>query len=210
MLKKTITKNPAFVISLALFCFLTNACNTASSQPDKSANAVSNQISKDYSAPRVVGKIESDEIRESSGLTASKCRADVFWTHNDSGDRAFLYAFDPKGKKLATYLVENAKNEDWEDLASYKNSAGECFLYIGDIGNNERQRGEQTIYRVKEPDVFSADSDKKNPLTTEAAEAVKFVYPDFRHDAETLLIHPLTGDLYVITKKISGAAGVTN
>ena len=39
-------------------------------------------------------------------------------------------------------------------------------------------------------------------------ETLKFTYPDFRHDAETLMVHPQTGDIYVVTKRISGAAGV--
>ncbi len=40
------------------------------------------------------------------------------------------------------------------------------------------------------------------------AEAIKITYPDMRHDAETLIIHPQTGDIYVLTKRLSGAAGV--
>ena len=55
-----------------------------------------------FGQPEVVAKIASSEITESSGLAVSKCQANVFWTHNDSGDGPFLYAFDPSGKKLGT------------------------------------------------------------------------------------------------------------
>jgi hypothetical protein len=33
-------------------------------------------------------------------------------------------------------------------------------------------------------------------------------YPDGKHDAETLLVHPTSGDLYIITKVMGSAAGV--
>ena len=179
-----------------------------SSRDENNKNKSSNQDSKNYSEPKIVGKIKTKEIDESSGLAASKCTEDVFWTHNDSGDGAYIFALDSKGEKLATYKVKNAVNDDWEDIAEIKDSNGECFLYIGDIGNNSRTKAVQTVYRVKEPTDFSKDSSKKNPLMTDDAEAIKFSYPDIRHDAETLLVHPQTGDIYVITKRLSGAAGV--
>ena len=83
---------------------------------------------------------------------------------------------------------------DWEDMATFQDANGECFLYIGDIGNNTRSRDVFTIYRVKEPKVSDADKDssKKNPRKTENAEAIKFEYPDIRRDAETLMVNPKT------------------
>lgn len=210
MLQKTITKNSAFVILLPLFCLISTACFSVSPQFEKNTVQNNSNVSNEYDKPKVSGKIESTEITESSGLAASRCQTDVFWTHNDSGDKAFIFALNSKGAKLGTFLVKGAKNVDWEDLALFKDADGECFLYIGDIGNNVRTRGELTIYRVKEPQVSAADknSSKKNPKPTEAAEAVKFEYPDFRHDAETLMVHPETGDIYILTKRLSGAAGV--
>lgn len=208
MSNKTITKNIAFVISLLVFSLFTNACFQVSSRDENNKNNSSNQDSKNYSEPKIVGKIKTKEIDESSGLAASKCTEDVFWTHNDSGDGAYIFALDSKGEKLATYKVKNAVNDDWEDIAEIKDSNGECFLYIGDIGNNSRTKTVQTVYRVKEPTDFSKDSSKKNPLMTDDAEAFKFSYPDIRHDAETLLVHPQTGNIYIITKRLSGASGV--
>ncbi len=208
MSNKTITKNFAFVISLLGFSFLTNACFHVSSQNGKNNNNSNAQVSKNYSEPKIVGEIKSGEIVESSGLSASKCTEDIFWTHNDSGDDAFIFAINSKGKKVATYKVKNAVNTDWEDIAEVRDKNGECFLYIGNFGNNARSRTEHTIYKVKEPNDFSKDSDKKNPQITEESEAIKFTYPDIRHDAETLLVHPQTGDIYVVTKRLTGAAGV--
>lgn len=208
MSNKTITKNFAFVISFVIISIFTNACFSVSSQKESNQNKASNESSKNYSEPKIVGEIKSNEIKESSGLVASKCVENVFWTHNDSGDDAFIFAIDSKGKKLATYKVSNAVNTDWEDIAALKDKNGECFLYIGNFGNNARERGEHTIFRVKEPSEFSKDSNKKNPQMTDPAETIKFTYPDMRHDAETLLVHPESGEIYVLTKSISEAAGV--
>jgi len=211
MSRKTITKFCIFVISLLLFCLNFSGCSAVSSSTNKneSNNAFKN-LSNDYQKPRIIGTISSNEIKESSGIAASRCAENVFWTHNDSGDDAFLFAINASGEKLGTWKVAGAQNKDWEDVAAFKNERGECFLYIGDIGNNERLKGEMTIYKVKEPTVSDADksSSKKNPAETENAEAIKFEYPDMRHDAETLLVHPQTGDIYVLTKSLSHSSGV--
>jgi hypothetical protein len=211
MSKKTITKKITFVISfLILIVNFTGCSHVASHYDNQITNNKIEDVSKSYQKPQIVGKIESNEITESSGLVASRCNKEVFWTHNDSGDGAFIYAVNTKGEKLGTWKVSGAKNKDWEDLATFKNEKGECFLYVGDIGNNERTKSELTVYRVKEPKVSDVDkkSSRKNSKTTEAAEAIRFDYPDFRHDAETLLVHPQTGDIYVLSKSLSSAAGV--
>lgn len=210
MSKKTITKNSSFVILLIGFCCLLAGCfSIFSTQPGNDNRAIKNNSAK-YGEPEIVGTIKTGEITESSGLVASKCQANIFWTHNDSGDGAFIFALGAAGQKLGTWKVKNAKSIDWEDIAAFKNANGECFLYIGDIGNNTRARGDFTIYRVKEPQVSAAakTSSRKNPVVTEDAEAIKFDYPDTRHDAETLLVHPQTGDIYVLSKRLQGASGV--
>ena len=211
MSKKTITKKIVFVICLLSLAAGFFACSHVASK-DKKINAVnaSKEYSKSYLKPRITGKIESDEITESSGMAASKCQADVFWTHNDSGDNAFVFALNGKGAHLGTWRVSGAKNIDWEDIATFKNAAGECFLYVGDIGNNSLKREELTIYLVKEPQIGedAKSSTRKNPLETAPAEAIKFNYPDKTHNAETLLIHPQSREIYVLTKEIESPAGI--
>lgn len=211
MSRKTINKFCGFVILILISC---SACSLVSSSADvvgSGKNSNASEKSNDYGEPRIVGAISSSEITESSGIAASKCQPDVFWTHNDSGDGAFIFALSATGASLGTYKIAGAKNYDWEDIAAFKDAkTGECFLYVGDIGNNERLKGEMTIYRVKEPTVAGADksSNRKNPVEIERAEAIKFVYPDIRHDAETLLVHPQTGDIYVLSKSLSHSSGV--
>jgi len=212
MLKKTITKKCVFVISWLALATSFSACFSAASKDDdrKISESSAQKLIKDYKKGQVVGKIASDEITESSGLVASKCQENVLWTHNDSGGGAFVFALNTAGKKLGTFRVKGATNIDWEDIAAYKNADGECFLYIGDIGNNARARNDLVVYLVKEPMVSASDtsSSKKNPIEIKDYKFIKFNYPDSRHDAETLFIHPQTADIYILTKELSRAAGV--
>lgn len=209
--RKTITKKIAFVILWLTVSSSFTACFSAASKDGKqTADNTARQRSQTYQKPQISGKIESAEITESSGLAASKCQPDVFWTHNDSGNGAFVFAINAQGKHLGTFRVSGAKNTDWEDIAAFKNERGECFLFIGDIGNNARGRDELTIFRVREPKISGAgeSSNKKNPLVTNASGAIKFEYPDLEHDAETLLVHPQTGAIYILTKQFSGASAI--
>src|SRR5687767_13523948 len=196
MSNKTITKFCWLVIFVIGVQALVLSCSRATSKDRYEVNSA--EVSADYERPVTVGKIESNEITESSGLAASRCQTDVLWTHNDSGDDAFIFAISPTGKHLGTWRVTNARNLDWEDIGAYKDTTGNCYLYIGDIGNNKRERAEQRIYRIREPQVSNAGatSSKKNPLSTDAAEIAVFKYQDTPHDAETMIVEPRTGDVY--------------
>ena len=66
------------------------------------------------------------------------------------------------------------------------------------------------VYRVVEPLISSTDSSssQQNPRSTQQADVIRFRYPDGKHNSETLLVHPSTGDLYIVTKVSGEAAGV--
>ena len=204
MSKRIIAKFSVFVISAAAASTFFAGCAFVSSNADVS------RPSSTYDPPKVNGQIKSADITESSGIAASRCQNNVFWTHNDSGDDAFLFAINGSGASLGTWKVANAENIDWEDMATYKDGSGKCFIYIGEIGDNKTKRREHTVYRVAEPvvDPNNASSNRKEPLTTANAEMLEFSYPDFDQDAETLMVHPRTGTIFVITKRVSGPAGV--
>lgn len=153
--------------------------------------------------PTEIATLKNPSINESSGLAASRANPGIYWTHNDSGDGPFIYAFDATGESRGVFRVAGAQARDWEDMAIGPGpQRGQSYLYIGDIGNNEESRTELVVYRVAEPTLTAADktSSKSNPRTTATAEAIRLRYPDRKSDAETLLVHPTTGNLYVITK----------
>ncbi len=204
MLMKTIAKISCFVILTAVPVCVLSSCTGVSTNPNLSAS------NSAYESPKVIGKIKSPAIDESSGLAASRCQQNILWTHNDSGDDAYIYALDLEGTNKGTWRIANIENVDWEDIAAYKDKTGKCFLYIGEIGDNKLKRREHFVYRVAEPTISdtTALATRKNSLAIEAVETVRFVYPDFDQDAETLMVEPKSGDIYVVTKRVSGPAGV--
>lgn len=205
------------LIIIAIVCLSCSSACTYLSENNQTANGKQQnsnraaQTSKGYAEPKQIATLREDSVTESSGLAVSQKNLGAFWTHNDSEGGAFLYAFDRQGNKLGAWSVKGAKNSDWEDLAIYVDPKnGESYFLIGDIGNNERTRSEAVIYRVAEPKITATDktSSKKNPRTTEAAEAIRVSYPDQRRDAETLLVNPATGDVYIVSKSLIGKADV--
>ena len=208
MPRETITKNRWFVIPLLILAVLFMGCETGDVSPGTAGASSEAPESAPYGPPETIGQLKNPNVTESSGIAASRCFDDVYWTHNDSGDVNLLFAFNSKGDDLGTFIVRDAVNKDWEDIASYRDEEGTCHLFIGDIGNNGLYRSEVTVYRIPEPFIGSAGAKQNVPRSTEAAEAIRFTYPDRRHDAESLMVHPVTGDIYVVTKQMSGAAQV--
>ena len=158
-----------------------------------------------YGPPTGITKIKIESVTESSGLVASRTLPGAYWTHNDSGGGPFIYAFNTRGNSLAVFRVTGASARDWEDISIGPGpQANKSYLYIGDIGDNSAARADIVVYRVLEPDLKSANkgSTKARPLTTASAEAIRLKYPDGKYDAETLLVHPTTGNLYILTKAL--------
>lgn len=149
-----------------------------------------------YDEGRQIGTVYAPELSEISGITPNRAAKDVWWVHNDSGDRARIYAINSSGKLLAKFDVTGATNVDWEDIAGGIGADGRTVLYIGDIGNNYLEREEMTIYRVREPQLTPGVKSG----ATEPAEAFHFRYPDGRHDAEAFFVDPESGRIYIVTK----------
>jgi len=202
MSSRTIAKISVFVILLSLSTGLFSSCGlNTKSYAVRPANDL-------FSPPEVVGKISNPEIVEASGLTESKCQPDVFWTHNDSGHDPVIYAISRSGSDLGSWRVKDAQNFDWEDIAEFKDPSGKCFIYIGETGDNDLVRSVHNVYRVAEPQVSTDAGKRKEGFETEPAVSVSFSYADGPHNAETLMVHPATGDIYVLTKNRKGPSGV--
>lgn len=151
------------------------------------------------------GRVSSLEIKECSGLVASRKNPGILWLHNDSGDTARLFAIKEDGSLWGIYRLYYAGAVDWEDIA-WGPCTGEAkeddCLFVGDIGDNRRSRDGIQIYRVREP-VVSRQSNRE-PIILKGVERFDGVYPDGPHDAETLLVDPAGGIPYLVTKDIKG------
>ncbi len=146
------------------------------------------------------GLLEHSDLDEASGIAASRKNPGVLWSHNDSGDSNRIFALNTAGKHLGIFAIAGATARDWEDIAVGPGPVeGESYIYIGDIGDNEGHFDLKHIYRIPEPLIDANGSPIDSTLAS--AEIISFRYPDGNRDAETLMVDPLTHDLYVVTKR---------
>ncbi|MCI3272250.1 WD40 repeat domain-containing protein [Streptomyces cylindrosporus] len=141
--------------------------------------------------------IKDPRITESSGLTASHLHPGIYWTHNDqdTGKGVHLYAVDSgTGKTVATITLTGVGTQ--RDVEAVAMGPGNQ-IYVGDIGDNDGVTWPYVwIYKFPEPKV----------LKDQSIRATQYVvkYTDGSRDAESLLVHPKTGRVYIIDKHEDG------
>ena len=131
----------------------------------------------------VLFEFTDDEVFESSGLVDE---GRTVYTINDSGDDAVVYAIDAASGDTTSRITYADSVDDVEALAPGPGRT----LWAGDIGDNRQRRDDIAVYRVG----------------PEHAKATRYTlrYPDGSHDAETLLVHPASGRVLVVTKSPFG------
>ena len=97
-------------------------------------------------------------------------------------------------------MVRGASAEDLEALdvgpclRAEKDGSFEGCVYLGDIGDNNYERNNTKIFIVAEKKSYDGGSVKyKLQLNVR--------YEDGHHNAEAMMVHPKTGDIYIITKR---------
>ncbi|MGB3850630.1 MAG: hypothetical protein WA958_11730 [Tunicatimonas sp.] len=180
------------LLLLSALCLSLSACGQSTVAPSASTDS-----SAAFGAAIDRGKLGGTEITEASGLVASRQNPGALWTHNDSGGDPKVYLIDDRGATQSALLLLGARNRDWEDIAVGPGPEDEeTYLYVGDIGDNNARHNVKTVYRFIEPVVSKTGLD-----TVRKIDVLRFVYPDGPRDAETLLVDPLTKDLYVLSKR---------
>jgi len=128
-------------------------------------------------------------VEESSGLVALPQKG-LYLTHNDAGNKPYLYKINEQGKLVETIKL-NLKNVDWEDLS--RDDKG--YVYIAETGNNDNNRRDLKIYKLK-------------PESPQQVETISFTYEDQKQyppakkdrnfDVEAIFYS--NGSIYLITK----------
>ncbi|MFI6022205.1 WD40 repeat domain-containing protein [Streptomyces sp. NPDC051287] len=139
--------------------------------------------------------ITDPRITESSGLAASHLHPGIYWTHNDSDDGPYIYAVDSAtGKTVATVTLSGiGRPRDVEAISIGPDNQ----IYVGDIGDNlDGSWPYVWIYRLPEPKV----------LRDQTVRATQYIvkYANGARNAESLIVHPKTGRVYIIDKKEDG------
>ena len=111
---------------LTFFLVLSFSCNTGN------LNVIAD-------LPISLKEVSAIEITPNSSL---------LWIIEDAGNKNVLYGLNEKGRIVKELKITNAKNNDWEDLAS----DNEGNIYIGDFGNNNKTRTQFKILKVSLPE----------------------------------------------------------
>ncbi|MGP3979174.1 hypothetical protein ACTWQF_35235 [Streptomyces sp. 8N114] len=143
--------------------------------------------------------IRDSRITESSGLAASRAHQGIYWTHNDSDDGPYVYAVDSRtGKTVCRVTLTGIKPRDVEAISI----GPDGNVYVGDIGDNlDGSWSEVWIYRFPEPKRLRGDV-----AVTPTRYTVR--YADGPRNAESLMVHPKTGRVYIASKSDNGKGGV--
>ncbi|WP_067434990.1 hypothetical protein [Nocardioides jensenii] len=124
-------------------------------------------------------------INESSGLVV---RDDTMLTVNDSGDTARVFLVDRDDCSTTSQVAYPGGARDVEAIAPA--ARGERAVWVADIGDNRHARHDLVVVRVP----FDGSATERYPVSWQGGP----------QDAETLMVHPVTGRLYTVTKGVLG------
>ena len=142
---------------------------------------------------RLAGLITAGDLDEVSGFAASREHDDVLWAIEDSGNPTRLYALSPRGRVLARYKVDGAKNVDWEDLASF-DLDGKHYLLVADTGDNGGLRRDFVLHVFEEPKTLGNG-------TLKPAWTIRARWADGPRDCEAVAVDAAEGKVLLISKK---------
>ena len=163
-------------------------------------------LAQSFSSANIAGKLaEPARHDEISGLVASIKNPGILWASEDGDNPETLIALGSDASNRGEWTLTGVTNTDWEDIAAAE-VEGQAMLYIGDFGDNNANRASLSILRVQEP-LVTGTSGGSIPITD--IEAINFQYPATPagesgaagRDAESMIVDPHTGDLYILTKR---------
>lgn len=144
-------------------------------------------------------KQEYDEI---SGITESIQFKDILYVHEDKPGKNFIYITNKKGADLGRIILDGVSPADWEDITLGPGPIStNSYVYVADIGDNNALNPYATIYRFVEPQMSGLSSGTE--IHIKEIDKIKVSYSRGATNAETILLDPLTRDLYILTKENS-------
>lgn len=145
-----------------------------------------------------VADIGRKGLREVSGLAMSQRSDELLWAINDSGGGTFLHALGRDGRDLGRVRVDDVRNRDWEDLASFRLD-GSAYLLIADVGDNGSRHRRSTLYVVKEPELHGRKFAKKTRVSP--SWTIRFRYEDGPLDCEAAAVDASARRILLLSKR---------
>ncbi len=139
---------------------------------------------------RTLFTLQDPAITESSAVVEVH-RPHRVLTINDSGDGAVVYVLDPATGRTVGRSTYSGDAVDVEALTRGRD--GE--VWVGDIGDNGAVRAGIQVYRLPR----LTDGDREVTSTR-----YDLAFRGGARDAEALLVHPRTGQVYVVSKSLFG------
>lgn len=177
------------IVQLFLLSLLFASCS------DKQSDADDCQI---FLPAQRLAELTDKKLEEVSGIASSSANPGLLWAHNDSGNPAVIYLINKQLEIKLECRLGDLKNRDWEDMAVGPGpEAGKRYVYVADIGDNNAKHDVKYIYRFEEPPA-SAQTDK---ITITEFDTIAFTLEDGKKDTESIMIHPETNDIYLVSKR---------
>ena len=147
-----------------------------------------------WSEARDIGALDIQKIPEASGIAVSSVFSNRLY-HKSDGNNPLIFVTDFRGNIVQELSLPPLEaNSDTEELGYGPCGAHRC-IFVGDIGDNDLDRAALGLHWFRERDVYSSDNTPASHLTLK--------YPDQPHNAEALVVHPKSGDVFVFTKEKS-------
>ncbi|MDO3626874.1 hypothetical protein [Mucilaginibacter sp. BT774] len=210
-----------FVIKNGLLCFFlltvfscNNSGDTVSPKKDTIANKPPGQVNfpkptyspvgldttKLFDVIPMVHDLARTDLVEISGVAASRINPGILYIHNDSGNPNQVYLTNGNGDDKGTLTLTPVGNRDWEDIAVGPGPVpGKNYVYVGDIGDNDSKYPSILIYRFAEPDLTGKTLPVR--MNIDSLDIIELKYPDGPRNAESLMVDPLTKDIYIASKE---------
>jgi len=183
-----------FVFISVVLAFFTQGCVEGNTQVSEKTEAINQRVDSLFLAGIPQGKLANPLLEEVSGLVASQRYPNRLYLHTDSGGEAAVFVLDTLGNELGRLDLSGLKNRDWEDIAIGPGPNGSSYIYVAEIGDNEAKYEEIYLYRFAEPELLQA-------IPSTAIDQVILQFPGGPKDAETLLADPITGTLFLVSKR---------
>jgi len=182
------------VLALCLLGYLSQSCVEGNTQVQRDHSAENSKVDSLFLAGIPQGKLTNPLLEEVSGMVVSQRYPNRLYVHTDSGGEAAVFVLDTLGNELGRLELSGLKNRDWEDIAIGPGPNGSSYIYVAEIGDNEAKHEEIYLYRFAEPELLQA-------VPSAAIDQVRLQFPGGPKDAETLLADPITGSLFLVSKR---------
>lgn len=173
-----------------IFCAVTALLLVGCNPKNSTEQSKEDTLKVEFSLPK--------KLKEVSGITLSQDQKTI-WAIEDQGNKNVIYGLDRQGKIVADVLVENAENNDWEEIT--KDNKGN--IYVGDFGNNDNDRQNLAILKT--------DLKDASQKTTKVIQTTNFHYEgqtefppkksNLLYDCEAFV--EMNGSFYLFTKNRS-------